>query len=253
MKKDRSDKFVWNAEDIGLAPESPAKRLESAVDRALQGGAKSPTDQTKTYTIRAPQEVLTRFERFLAHVQRCANIGHSTTVGMEIDGDGPDYFYVEDPKLPKGKDVSDSEKRVEVPAADYDAAAAAPKQAKEAVLYVLKPDTQYQCKDCPLYLTGDRCVIHGIDDVIKGIGSCGFWVKGNPNLNNHTPPLGLVTKLESGYMENEPGFSCKRCSVFGGAEIKKCARVDENSQGDTPGEINPDACCNAWTPEKANA
>jgi len=57
---------------------------------------------TRTYTIEASPNVIKNFENFLAHVQHCAGVGHSCVVGMDIDGDGADSFYVNSPNLPKG-------------------------------------------------------------------------------------------------------------------------------------------------------
>ena len=54
----------------------------------------------KSFRIKASPEVMARFEKFLAYVQHCAGVGHSTTVGFDIDGDGPEQFRVVE-KLPK--------------------------------------------------------------------------------------------------------------------------------------------------------
>ena len=79
-------------------------------------GSSSPTEETRTYEIKAPREVLNRFEAFLSHVQYCGGVGHSTIIGMPIDGDGAEYFNVESPKLPDIEhELSDKEQRVEVP------------------------------------------------------------------------------------------------------------------------------------------
>lgn len=115
---------------------------------------------------------------------------------------------------------------------------------KQAVLYLLKRGTQYECRDCSMFIKEkERCTIHGKNDVIRAHGSCGFFIKGEPHGDK---AMGLVSKQQSGYVENpaEVGFSCKRCSYFDPAG--DCAKVDKNSKGDTPGEIHPDACCNNW-------
>lgn len=114
---------------------------------------------------------------------------------------------------------------------------------KSAVLYLHKPDTQYQCKDCSMWLSKtERCTIHGPSDVIKGYGSCGLFVKG-PAMSGK--PMNEVTTLESGYAENRPGFSCKRCKYFLD-EDWDCREVDRFSDGDDYGVIHPDGCCNNW-------
>lgn len=118
---------------------------------------------------------------------------------------------------------------------------------KQAVLYVLYPNTQYECRDCNMFIAGkNRCTIHGKNDVIRPHGSCGFMIKGNPH---PMEPMGVVTKAKSGYTENEykKGFSCKRCAAWiEGSE--GCKVVDKTSPGDTPERIVADACCNAWEP-----
>lgn len=117
---------------------------------------------------------------------------------------------------------------------------------KQATLYLHKPETQYACADCTMFLAkAERCTIHGKRDMIKSYGSCGLFVKGMP-MEGH--PMGNVTKQESGYVEHGPGFSCKRCEYFDAAK-QDCEIVDRDSPGDDPGIIHRDACCNAWEAE----
>ena len=119
-----------------------------------------------------------------------------------------------------------------------------PKIAKQAVLYLRKDGTDYQCRDCSMFLAGpERCSIHGPKDRIRAVGSCGYFVKGKPMPN--MKPMGEVTVLESGYVESLRGFSCKRCGNYQPAAYR-CRVVNEASKGDDAGEIHPDACCNAW-------
>lgn len=114
---------------------------------------------------------------------------------------------------------------------------------KQSVLYLRKPNTQYQCRDCSMFLAKpERCTIHGSQDLIRPIGSCGFFVKGHAMDGK---PMGEVTTLESGYTESPEGFSCKRCANFL-PETLDCKRVDAQSEGDDLGVIHRDACCNAW-------
>jgi hypothetical protein len=117
---------------------------------------------------------------------------------------------------------------------------------KQAALYVLFPGTQYECRDCNMFNAKRRqCSIHGPKDLIQAHGSCGYMLKGKPH---PMPPMGAVTKRQSGYAENphKVGFSCKRCKHFI-SNKNDCHVVDANSTGDTPGKILPDACCNGWT------
>jgi len=80
---------------------------EPTPTRAIGGGLKSEsTEDTpkwagnektvkKTFTIHtSDQEMMDRFERFMAALMYCGNVGHSTTIGCSIDGDGADRFHV---------------------------------------------------------------------------------------------------------------------------------------------------------------
>lgn len=63
------------------------------------------------------------------------------------------------------------------------------------------------------------------------------------------PWLGMYTKIELGYVENKQGFSCKRCDLKG----QDCSQVDKNSEGDTPGRIEANTCCNLWEADRKRA
>lgn len=91
------------------------KQLDRHLATHIEARAHRPDEVVKTFEITAPKDVMERFEKFLSHVQHCAGVGHSTNVGMSIDGDGPDYFYVE-PEPPEiDHELSDKEQRVEIP------------------------------------------------------------------------------------------------------------------------------------------
>lgn len=91
--------------------------VRRTVSRALTYVAERTSEgmERRTYVIEASPNVIKNFERFLAHTQYCANVGHSALVGMSIDGDGADRFNVKSPDLPKVEesDVIDREARVE--------------------------------------------------------------------------------------------------------------------------------------------
>lgn len=123
---------------------------------------------------------------------------------------------------------------------------------KEAVLYVFRPETQYTCDKCIFYKQSyqhpSQCSIFGPAADIKPHGSCGFWIHRDPQDGGREMPwIGLVTKEQSGYVENATGFSCKRCEYY--STGMDCEKVDKNSEGDTPGIIHPNACCNRWEPD----
>ncbi len=127
------------------------------------------------------------------------------------------------------------------------------KISKEAVLYLHVLNTQYECKDCNMFIADkDRCTVHKPNEVIRAHGSCGLYHPGKPM--EGAEPHGKYTRQDTGYAENEhkQGFSCKRCLHFG-PEVKDCAIVDKDSPGDDKGIIHPDGCCNAHElhPERA--
>ena len=97
-------------------PKGPWVTVQPRVAKAADAYG-ADTEETRTYEVKAPREVLDRFEAFLSHVEYCGGVGHSTIVGMPIDGDGPEYFNVIKPtKLPEIEhELSDKEQRVEVP------------------------------------------------------------------------------------------------------------------------------------------
>lgn len=123
------------------------------------------------------------------------------------------------------------------------------KISKQAVLYILKPNTQYECADCHAFIPDSmRCNFHNESEgSFLPMDSCGFWVPGEPKPKG-TIPAGGLTKLESGFVRTNFGVSCKRCEEFDRINFD-CEKVDKDSPGDTPGMIHPDACCNAWEPD----
>lgn len=118
---------------------------------------------------------------------------------------------------------------------------------KQAVLYLHKPDTDYECQDCSMWISEtNRCTIHGPNDIVNANGSCGLFVKGAAMPGK---PMSEVTKQDSGYVETKNGFSCKRCQYFE-PDAWNCQVVDRFSAGPEYGIIHPDACCNNWEPLK---
>jgi len=136
-----------------------------------------------------------------------------------------------------------------------------PKIPKEAVLYIFRPETKYTCDKCVYSKNKDiepdethKCKILGPLEDIKAFGSCGFWIHMDPvgEATPEIPWIGVITKQQAGYFENEQGFSCKRCKYFDAKNLD-CEKVDKDSDGDTPGAIHPNACCNNWEPDPVRA
>jgi hypothetical protein len=130
---------------------------------------------------------------------------------------------------------------------------------KEAVLYIFRPETDYTCSKCvfsknKLYPNTTKCKVLGPAETIESFGSCGFYIHMDPKgeVTPEVPMLGVMTKDQVGYFENKFGFSCKRCEYFD-AKTLNCEKVDKDSEGDTPGIIHPNACCNNWEPDKIRA
>lgn len=115
---------------------------------------------------------------------------------------------------------------------------------KSAVLYIHQRNTNYKCKDCLFQKNhANNCAIYGPVVAIKPYGGCGEFIyyKGNFQM----PYIGGYTKENTGYVENQYGFTCHRCDEFL-PEGNNCKKVDKDSPGDDPGEILPVACCNRW-------
>jgi len=126
---------------------------------------------------------------------------------------------------------------------------------KEAALYMFRPETQYTCDKCVFSKNkSNKCAVLGASESIKPFGSCGFWMHMDPKGENTPiiPWLGIVSKQEAGYNENNTGFSCKRCEYFI-IDKMSCLKVDKDSDGDTPNKIHPNACCNRWEADKKRA
>lgn len=115
---------------------------------------------------------------------------------------------------------------------------------KEVVLYIHKRDTSYKCKDCIFARDqGNKCALYGSGVAIRPYGACGLWIKKKGNIE--IPYIGTYNKENTGYAENQDGFSCARCEEFL-PDQNDCKKIDKDSPGDDPGSIQPGACCNRW-------
>lgn len=115
------------------------------------------------------------------------------------------------------------------------------KVSKQGALYIHRKGTDYQCKDCIMFIPDkERCLIHSDVQVIKPEGTCGYFVKGKPYPGLR--PTGALSKLESGYIDYKPTGGCDHCEYFFKTK-KDCMVVDKDTPGDDPGSIEPDACC----------
>lgn len=76
-----------------------SSRYHSPIIETIDEFLSSQESATRTYKITGSPDVLDRFERWLSHVQWCSSVGHSTSVSMDIDGDGADRFKVLEPDV----------------------------------------------------------------------------------------------------------------------------------------------------------
>jgi len=117
---------------------------------------------------------------------------------------------------------------------------------KQVAGYVHKYGTDYLCLDCPEWNADNLCHLHSNTQLVTISDTCNYWTQGQPE---HLVPIGALTATESGLARRVNGAGCKRCEYFN-VEKWDCEKVDKDSEGDDPGVIHPDACCNAQSPDK---
>lgn len=113
--------------------------------------------------------------------------------------------------------------------------------------YVKRDGTDYRCIDCWKFIPEtERCAEAHEHETARPFGSCINWAQGPavPGLK----PRGAYTLEELGYTEDRNGTKCKRCRFYDIEAKNYCHVVDENSEGDTPGIIDPNACCDNQEP-----
>lgn len=116
---------------------------------------------------------------------------------------------------------------------------------KATVLYIFRDGVAYHCDECQFYKQ-TKCARYGQRVAIKPYGGCNVWAEWDGVSDRDAQPwTGDLTKAESGYAENKPGFTCGRCEYFVTGQ-SDCQKVDKDSPGDSPGKIESAGCCNAW-------
>lgn len=112
---------------------------------------------------------------------------------------------------------------------------------KTSVLYAHYSGEAYDCDDCAFWLSADdKCVIHRSNFPVHDEDKCGFMIQGAPDTFRNRPHLNLDPD-QTGFVRNWGGKGCKVCVYW--SSDRDCEKVDRNSDGDDPGEINPGACC----------
>lgn len=118
---------------------------------------------------------------------------------------------------------------------------------KQAALYMFKPESGYVCSQCIMY-NDKKCKLFPETEKISPDGSCNFFIHGHAD-KFEISQIGLLSKEMAGYEDPQGGFFCKNCEYFMD-KTNDCQRVDKLSEGDTPGIIHPQACCNRWDSNK---
>lgn len=114
---------------------------------------------------------------------------------------------------------------------------------KQAALYIYREGKKYRCDECIFQKSGaTKCAAYGKSETIKPSASCNEWIIKPPNFHE-LPFFNGFTKIETGYTED--AVTCSNCEYFK-KDKNDCRKVDKDSEGDTPGEINPAACCNRF-------
>lgn len=111
---------------------------------------------------------------------------------------------------------------------------------KTSVLYAHYSGESYDCDDCAFWLTDKRCIVHRSDLTVNEDDKCGFMIQGKPDTFWGKPHLNLDPK-QTGFVRGWGGEGCRVCVYYNTS--RDCEKVDKNSPGDDPGEINPMACC----------
>lgn len=117
---------------------------------------------------------------------------------------------------------------------------------KSVVLYIHCRNTAYMCRDCIFRKDGaNKCALYGRHVSIKPFGGCGQFVLYKRDVDLPYLLSGVYTKENTGYVENQAGFTCGRCDEFLPDE-NDCKKIDKDSRGDDPGQILAGGCCNRW-------
>lgn len=110
--------------------------------------------------------------------------------------------------------------------------------------YIHAPGSNVVCGDCVFLRDSDKCAWMGPKVTVSADhGSCNEFKQGDSGKVQWLEPY--RSKIELGYMENRPGFGCRRCEEFK-AEQQACKVVKKDSPGATPGRIDRFGCCNFW-------
>jgi hypothetical protein len=117
------------------------------------------------------------------------------------------------------------------------------KLSKAEAGYIYAPGSELHCSECAFISKQGTCTDYvAKDEDVKSYGGCNDWkdLKNGRIEGNHDK-----TRIETGYVENKPGFGCRRCEELEvGSE--DCKRVDKKTEGATPGKIDVMGCCNLW-------
>lgn len=103
-----------------------------------------------------------------------------------------------------------------------------------------------QCATCRLYLPGkERCAILGPNVHVPPEASCGFYIPGEPNDDQDCESAVKVT--EAGLVRRQ--VRCENCKWGGKPKCSLYVLLNKTHPGicEIEEEIEPKACCNAFT------
>lgn len=92
-----------------------AKQWVENYSHTIGAADRAPAEAERTYKVSGNADVLERLDKFLAYVAWCSGVGHTCTVGFDIDGDGADRL-----RLESGAEVEVDEDDVRVIPGDYE-------------------------------------------------------------------------------------------------------------------------------------
>lgn len=128
--------------------------------------------------------------------------------------------------------------------------AALPNKAQCLYVEPLPSGERKNCKNCALWVTDFRCLIHEPTIHIAADAICGYWVGGKPRdsdfrlaIETYIPPslTGLTFALQ--------GTSCDNCTWYESQEQEK-GRCHGLQEGGKPASVRARACCARWEPTK---
>jgi hypothetical protein len=125
----------------------------------------------------------------------------------------------------------------------------APLPEKSQCLYVepLPNGERKNCKNCALWVTSARCLIHEPSIHIGPDWVCGYWVGGKPlDSDFHLQIKNYIPRSLTGLTVAKEGTACDNCKWFDrekGEEKGHCEALQEQGK---PAAVEARGCCSRW-------